>query len=232
MTTHLGSTRLRAGLARQALGHLLLAVVVLAAILFLTAGTLHYWEAWLYMAVLFLPLLGFLFYMINRAPDFLERRMRYREKEKTQSVALGVAGASLILVIILPGFDQRFGWSTVPVWAVIAADVVILLGYALFTLVMKENRYASRIIEVDQGQTVSTTGPYAIIRHPMYVAVLLIFEATPIALGSWWAALPVLVLPYILAVRIRTEEATLARELDGYEEYAQKVRYRLIPGIW
>lgn len=233
MTTYSANgTRSRIELGKQALGHLLLVVVVLAAILFLTAGTLQYWEAWLYMAVLFLPLLGFFVYMINRAPDLLERRMRYREKEKSQSAVLGVAGAVLTLVIVLPGFDQRFGWSSIPAWMVIAAAVVILLGYVLFALVMKVNRYASRIIEVAQGQTVITIGPYAVIRHPMYAAMLLIFGATPIALGSYWAMLPVLVLPYILAMRIHTEEATLARELDGYEAYVQKVRYRMIPGIW
>jgi protein-S-isoprenylcysteine O-methyltransferase Ste14 len=132
----------------------------------------------------------------------------------------------------LLGFDKRFGWSTVPVWLSIAADCIMLVGYALFLLVLKTNSYASRVVEIQQGQQVISTGPYAIVRHPMYLAMLLMMIFTPLALGSYWGMLASIALIFLLAVRAKNEEELLMKELPGYREYTEKVRYRLFPGLW
>jgi len=219
-------------LALQALRNLLIGFVLLSALFFLTAGTFRYWEAWLYLAVLFVPISLFFVYLINNAPDLLERRLRMREREKTQGWITGVAGIIMLLAFIIPGLDKRFGWSSVPPWVVIVADLVFLTGYGIFVIVLRENHYASRLIEVERDQKVISTGPYARVRHPMYVAVLLMYMASPLALGSFWAVLPTFLLPIILIARIQTEEIALKRDLQGYEAYTQQVRYRLIPGIW
>jgi protein-S-isoprenylcysteine O-methyltransferase Ste14 len=219
-------------LARVALGRLVGGLVVIAGILFLSAGTFRYWQAWLFLAVLFIPISGALVYLLARAPDVLERRLRTREKEQAQGPILAVASLSLLAALIVPGLDRRFGWSDVPVWVVLAACGVILLGYGLFLLVLRENRYAARTIAVEQAQTVIDTSPYAVVRHPMYVAALLIYGAMPLALGSYWGLLPVLGAALGLVARILNEETVLTRDLPGYPAYLRKVRYRLIPGIW
>lgn len=232
MTTTAPHTPSRSKLAGQALIRLLAGVVILGGLFFLTAGTFAYWEAWLYLAALFIPILALFIYLLNNAPDALERRLRMKETQREQNVVLVLAWIVLFLAVVLPGLDKRFGWSHVPVWVVLVADAVIVLGYGLFALVMRENRYASRVIEVEEGQRVIASGPYAVVRHPMYVAILLIYMATPVALGSWVALAPALLLPFVLAFRIRTEEASLVRDLPGYDAYRQKVRYRLIPHLW
>jgi protein-S-isoprenylcysteine O-methyltransferase Ste14 len=219
-------------LAALAFARLVAGVVLLGAILFLTAGTIRYWEAWLYLALLLAFMTVFALYLLRRSPDLLQRRMRSKEPERSQVVIISVAGVALLLAIIIPGLDRRYGWSDVPVWLVIAANAVILLGYLLVIRVMRENHYASRVVEVERGQAVIDSGPYAVVRHPMYVAMLLIYGGTPLALGSYWGLLPVLVMPFILAARIVGEEKTLVRDLPGYEAYRQKVKYRLIPGLW
>jgi protein-S-isoprenylcysteine O-methyltransferase Ste14 len=135
-------------------------------------------------------------------------------------------------VYLLPGFDRRCGWSSVPVYVVIIADILVLAGYGIFVRVLKENRYASRIVEVEEKQEVIMTGPYALVRHPMYLAIMIMYVFTPLALGSYWAGLPALSLIFVLVARIRNEEKVLLAELSGYREYMQRVRYRLIPRIW
>jgi protein-S-isoprenylcysteine O-methyltransferase Ste14 len=216
----------------MALGRLVGAFVVLLGVFLLPAGTWAYWEAWVYMAVLFTPMTLVLAYLLARDPDLLERRMRTKEKEAEQGLVIKLGSLLYLLIFLLPGLDRRFGWSDVPVAAVIVADVFFLLGYGLFVLVLRENSYASRVVEVEEGQRVITTGPYAIVRHPMYVAVILMFVSTPVALGSWWAVLPGLLLIPLLALRIRNEEQVLSRELEGYSGYMQVTRYRLAPGVW
>lgn len=232
MTTVAPRVPSRSELTRKSVVRLLEGVIVLGGIFFLTAGTFAYWEAWLYMAVLFIPVLALFLYLLNTAPDALERRLKMKETHREQNVVVVMAWIVLALAIILPGFDHRFGWSDIPVWVVLAADAAIVLGHGLFTLVMRENRYASRVVEVTEGQKVVSTGPYAAVRHPMYVALILIYVATPVALGSWVAFMPALLLPFVLAYRIHTEETALMRDLDGYDAYRQKVRYRLIPYVW
>ena len=197
-----------------------------------TAGTLVYWEAWVYMAILFLPTFFLVGYLMKHEPKLLERRLRKDEKEPAQQRILKWASVFFLAAFLLPGFDKRFGWSSVPAGLVIAADLAVLLGFILFTLVLKENRFASRVIEVEQEQEVITTGPYARVRHPMYVAVLLIYVFSPLALGSYWAMIPVLFLIVLVVARIRNEEAVLLRDLKGYREYTEKVRSRLVPGVW
>ena len=211
---------------------LLLAFGLLAAAFFLPAGTLAYWEAWVYMGTLFVPLLFGAAYLFKNAPDLLERRMRTGEKEPEQKLILRLSVPIFSLVFLLPGFDRRYGWSAMPPAIAIAADVMVLLGLALFALVLKENRYASRVIEIEKEQKVITTGPYALIRHPMYLAALLIYVFSPLALGSYWAAIPAVLLIFILAARIRNEESVLLRELKGYREYTDQTKYRLLPGVW
>ncbi len=206
--------------------------IVLGLIFFLPAGTWRYWQAWVYLSILFIPMLGVFIYFIRRDPKLLERRMKAREKERRQKTIIGLSSFLFIGIYLLPGFDRRYGWSSVPVFVVIAADIIILAGYGLFVRVLKENRYASRIVEVAREQTVIKTGPYAVVRHPMYVAVGIIYILSPLALGSFWAMLPALLVAVVLVARIVNEEKVLLRDLSGYEEYMQRVRYRLIPGVW
>jgi protein-S-isoprenylcysteine O-methyltransferase Ste14 len=207
-------------------------VIVLPALLVLPAGTLAYWQAWVYLAVILIPMTLTAMYLLVNDPELLERRMRARERDAAQSRIAALGGLVLMIVILVPGFDRRFGWSAVPVSAVVGADLLVLAGYGLFALVLRENRSASRIIEVEAGQRVVASGPYSYVRHPMYLAVLAMGLGTPVALGSWWALIPALPLIPVLVARIRNEERLLTSNLAGYREYMKMTPCRLIPGIW
>lgn len=222
----------RSRLARAALLRLVGGVVVLPALLVLPAGTLAYWQAWVYLAIILIPMTLTAAYLLVNDPELLERRMRAREKDVEQGRLVVFMSLFFIAAILIPGFDRRFGWSNVPVTAVVVADLLVLAGYGLFVLVLRENRSASRIIEVESGQRVVATGPYSIVRHPMYTAVLAMMLATPVALGSWWALVPTLLLIPVLMARIRNEERMLASGLAGYRDYLKMTPYRLVPGIW
>ena len=219
-------------LVRMVLTRYLGAILVLSAMFFLPAGTLAYGEAWVYLAILFITMLFVLIYLFKNDPELLARRMKIREREAEQKLIIKLAYIPFLLAFVLPGFDKRFGWSNVPVGVVILADILVLLGYSIVFLVFRENRYASRVIEVEQGQTVISSGPYALVRHPMYLGSLLLYILSPLALGSYWAMLPAILIIPIIVARIRNEESVLERELTGYRAYMQKTRYRLIPGVW
>ena len=208
------------------------AILVLSAVFFLPAGTFAYWEAWVYLAILFIPMLFVVIYLLKNDRELLARRMKMREREAEQKLIIKLSYIPFLLAFLLPGFDKRFGWSNVPVGVVVLADILVLLGYGIVFLVFRENRYASRIIEVEQEQTVISSGPYAIVRHPMYLGSLLLYILSPLALGSYWAMIPAILIIPIIVARIRNEESVLARDLNGYQEYMQKTGYRLIPGIW
>ncbi|UCD20494.1 MAG: isoprenylcysteine carboxylmethyltransferase family protein [candidate division WOR-3 bacterium] len=206
---------------------------VLAGILFFgSAGTLRFWHAWVFMAILFIPMFFVVLYLIRNDPALIERRMRTREREPFQKKSQIISTILYFLAFLIPGFDHRFGWSSVPVVLVVIADVIVFLGYMLFFLVLRENSYASRVVEVEKEQKVISTGPYAIVRHPMYVAALMIFLFSPAALGSLWALSAMIPSLLFLIPRIKDEEGLLLKELPGYDEYMQKVRFRLIPMVW
>jgi protein-S-isoprenylcysteine O-methyltransferase Ste14 len=171
-------------------------------------------------------------YMLRRSPELLARRLQMRERERTQQGVIRFGILFLVAAFLVPGFDRRYGWSEMPWWVAVAADGLVLAGYAMISRVFRENAYTSRTVQVEQGQQVVSTGPYAVVRHPMYVGVLIFYLASPIALGSWWALLPAAAIVPILVVRILNEEEVLERDLPGYQEYKQKTRYRLLPGIW
>lgn len=219
-------------LLRQALGKLLLGVLLTALLLFLPAGTLHWWNAWLLMAVLFVPMLIAGLVMLFKAPELLRRRLNAKERQTEQKGVIVWSGLLFIASFLLAGFGFRFGWYMLPrAWCLLSAGV-FLLGYALFGEVLRENEYLSRTVEVTEGQRVVSTGLYGVVRHPMYFATLLMFLSMPLILGSVYGFLVMLAYLPVLAARIRGEEALLERELKGYSEYKQKVRYRLIPHIW
>jgi protein-S-isoprenylcysteine O-methyltransferase Ste14 len=184
------------------------------------------------MSTLLTPMLFMMAWLFRNDPGLLERRVRIKEKEREQKIIIKIGSLVILTALVLPGFDRRFGWSSVPPAVVIIADFLVLLAYGLIAVVFKKNRYASRVVEVENGQTVITSGPYRLVRHPMYLGVLIMYILSPLALGSYWAVLPALLLIFVLIARIRNEEKVLAAELGGYREYMQRVRYRLIPGIW
>ncbi len=219
-------------LRRALVFRLLSAVVFVGAILFLPAGTWNYWQAWLFMGVLFIPVLLLAGYLFWNDPELLERRMRMRERRTEQKWIMALSVVSLLGAFFLPGLDHRYSWSEVPAAVVILADLIFLLGYVLFALTLRENRYASRVIEVEAGQPIITSGPYAVVRHPLYLSALMMYMIAPLALGSYWALIPAGLLPVLLFFRIRNEEQMLMEELEGYRAYRQTVRYRLLPGIW
>ena len=208
------------------------ALIVLPLIFMLPAGTWRYWHAWVYTLILLTPMFLLMQYMIMNQPELLVRRMQFREKENTQKKIIMLSYIPIVLAFLLPGFDYRFGWSHVPVWLVIVSDVLVVAGYAVTIWVFRENQFASRIVEVEEEQKVIDTGPYAIVRHPMYVGVLIMYVFSPLALGSFWAVIPALFIIPVLVVRAVDEEKVLSKDLAGYEEYKLKTKYRLIPGIW
>jgi protein-S-isoprenylcysteine O-methyltransferase Ste14 len=222
----------RGQLAAKALLRFVAGFLILAAMLLLSAGTAAYWEAWAYISVLFVPMALVFVYLLVNDPQLLERRMKTKEKDAKQTLIVKLGSVCYVFALLVPGLDRRFELSHVPGAVVVVADVIVLLGYGWCTLVLRENRYASRVVEVETGQRVVTTGPYEIVRHPMYLGVLVMFLFTPVALGSWWAVIPALPLVAVLVARIRNEEQLLAKELKGYREYIQTTRYRLIPGVW
>jgi len=206
--------------------------VVLGAIFFLPAGTLRYWEAWLFLATLFIPMAFVAAYLIAHDPALVERRLTQREERPRQKAIVALNGGLWLVAFLVPGFDHRFGWSSVPTWVAVSADALVLAGYLVFFVTVRENSFAARTIRVEEGQKVISTGPYAVVRHPMYSGIGLMMLFAPLALGSWWALIPGLATPAFLMFRILDEEEALASELPGYPEYMRQVRWRLIPGVW
>ncbi|OFX90083.1 MAG: hypothetical protein A2W99_17305 [Bacteroidetes bacterium GWF2_33_16] len=200
--------------------------------LFLPAGSWKFWEAWIYSFALFIPMIITLSYLVKNDPALLQRRLRTKEREKNQKIIVRLFRLPFILGFLLPGIDYRYNWSEVPTLLVLLANIMVLLGYFLIFFVFRENSYTSRIVEVEKDQKVISTGPYSFVRHPMYSGTIVMFLFTPLALGSWWALLIYMFLPLVLILRILNEEKTLKKELTGYDEYCQKVRYRLIPYLW
>lgn len=201
-------------------------------LLFLPAGTLRYWNAWLFSALLFLPMLMVGILLFLKAPELLEKRLNTREQEGTQKAVVALSALIFCLGFVLAGLDFRFGWSHMPTWLVAAAAVLQLVSYGLYAEVMRENAYLSRTVEIQENQKVIDTGLYGVVRHPMYLAVTLLFLTIPLVLGSWPCFVLFLCTPALLVLRIRNEEQVLVRGLPGYTEYQQRVRWRLIPFIW
>ena len=207
-------------------------ILMVGALIFVPAGTLAYPNGWLFCALLFVPIFLFGIVLFVKSPDLLRRRLDGKEKEKTQKGVVGLSALMFLAGFIVAGFDFRFGWSRVPTFAVIAASVVLLVSYALYVEVLRENVYLSRTVKVEEGQKVVSTGLYGIVRHPMYAVTLWLFLSIPIVLGSWYSLICFAHYPIIIIVRLFNEEKLLSRELDGYEEYKKKVKYRLIPFVW
>jgi len=221
-----------AGLGIKAVVLFSAALITICAMIFLPAGTLNYWPGWLYIIVIFVPAIFILFNFLKNDPELLERRFKTREKEAAQKTIIRVSLFFFIIGFIIPGLDWRFGWSHIPSELIIVANALVLIGYVATFLVLKQNSYAARTIEVEKNQKVISTGAYSVVRHPMYLCVLLMYLATPVALGSYWAILPFLSIIPVLIFRIFNEEEVLRRELPGYPEYCEKTRYRLIPYVW
>ena len=211
---------------------LALIFLALAAIIFVPAGTWDYWQGWVFFASILALATAVLIYLVKNAPGLLERRLQAREREAPQKLILKLGSICAAALIVLPGLDRRWGWSRVPPAVVLAADAVFLWAYLYIFRVFRVNSYASRTVEVVPGQTVITTGPYALVRHPMYLGMLVMYLAMPLALGSFWALLAYPPLPFIFAFRISNEEEVLTRDLAGYEEYREKVRFKVLPRIW
>lgn len=216
----------------QAMIKFLCGVVLVGALIFLPAGTLLFWNGWLLMGVLFIPMFLAGIVMMIKNPELLRKRLDAKEKQSEQSLVVKLSGLMFLVGFTVAGLDARFSWCHLPTWVVIAASLVFLAAYILYAEVLRENTYLSRTIEVQENQTVIDTGLYGIVRHPMYSATLLLFLSMPLILGSMYALLVFLAYPFIIAKRIKGEEAFLEKELAGYAAYKQKVKYRLIPFIW
>lgn len=211
---------------------LVAAWIVLPLFFLFTGGAFVWWEAWVYCLLMLVPMTVFAVYMARQDPTFFDRRFKGREKEQTQRRIQAWGSPFFLAVLVIPGLDRRFGWSDPPPAVVLAALVLALMSYLEILWVFLANRWAGRTVEVLAAQEVISTGPYAIVRHPMYVGVLSLCLATPVALGSWWGLLPMLAIVPTIVFRILNEEQVLIHELPGYAEYRSQVRWRLVPHVW
>ena len=219
----------------QALLSLVVLTVVMALLLFIPAGTIHYWQAWVYLFIFMGASLLTTLYLMKKDPALLNRRMRggpTAEKRRTQKLIMLFTSICFIALLVVPALDHRFRWSAMPLSCVIAGDVLVAMGFYLIFLVYKENTFTSATIEVAADQKVISTGPYAIVRHPMYASALLYLVGTPLALGSFWGLLALWGMMPFLIWRLYDEESFLAGNLPGYTEYQKTVRHRIIPFIW
>jgi protein-S-isoprenylcysteine O-methyltransferase Ste14 len=222
-------------LHRKAFLSLLVLFLAMAALLFVPAGTFDYWQAWTFLAVYFAWSLAITLYLVKKDPKLLERRMRggpTAEKETTQKIIMVLTSLGFIGLIVVPALDHRFGWSHMTTYAVLAGEGLVAVGWLAIFFVFRENSFSSATIELAPDQTVISTGPYALVRHPMYSGGLIMLFGMPIALGSWWGILVVIAIMPALIWRLFDEERFLARNLPGYVAYQSKVKYRLIPRIW
>jgi protein-S-isoprenylcysteine O-methyltransferase Ste14 len=221
--------------ARRALRSSLFGILALAALLFIPAWTLAYWQAWLFMAVFVCASGALTMYLAIHDPKLLERRMNVgprAEKEPAQKIIMVLATLGFIAMLVFPALDYRFGWSPVPASVSVLGDALIALGFLFTFFVFKQNSYGASTIQIAEGQTVISTGPYAFVRHPMYAAALVMLLGIPLALGSWWGLFALLLVLPVLIWRLLDEERFLRRNLPGYPEYQAKVRYRLLPFVW
>src|SRR5262245_20898408 len=214
---------------------LIILAAVMCALLFGTAGTLWYWQAWIYVSIFFGAALLTTLYLMKHDRALLARRMRggpMFEKERSQQIIMVFTSLGFIALLVVPALDHRFGWSAVPVWSVVLGDVLVAIGFYLIFRVYRENTFTAATIEVAAGQRVIATGPYAVVRHPMYASGSLYILGTPLALGSYWGFLALAAMTPFLLWRLLDEERILTRDLPGYTEYRQRVRHRLVPMVW
>ncbi|NLO86525.1 MAG: isoprenylcysteine carboxylmethyltransferase family protein [Clostridiales bacterium] len=209
-----------------------LGFIMLGLILFLCAGSIHYWNAWLYLIALSIPIFFFGVYLYINDQELLKKRLHSKEKEKEQGAYVYITSISFLAAFALCGMDYRFGWSHIQPLVVMIALVIMLAGFGLFVITMLHNRFASRVIEIQSGQKVIDSGVYAVIRHPMYTAAIVMFFSSPFILGSYYAMIPMLFYLFGIILRIKNEEKVLCNGLQGYTNYMEKVKYRIIPFIW
>jgi len=216
----------------QAITKYFAGMFMVALLIFIPAGTFDYWNGWLFMFILFVPMfIGGVILMVKN-PQLLKKRLGAKENEDEQKIVILLSGIMFLTGFILCGLNYRFGWLVLPEWVVIVATVLFVMAYALYAEVLRENTYLSRTVEVQEGQKVVDTGLYGIVRHPMYSVTILLFLSMPLVLGSLIFFIIFLVYPVILAKRIKNEEEVLENNLDGYKEYKIKVKYRLVPFVW
>jgi protein-S-isoprenylcysteine O-methyltransferase Ste14 len=220
------------GLLTQALAKFFLGVIVLGILLFLPAGSLNYWQAWLLMGILFVPMFVAGLVMMARNPDLLRKRLNAKEQEAEQKTVVKLSGLLFVTAFVVAGLNWRFGWWILPDWAVWVAAGLFLGSYLLYAEVLRENTYLSRTIEVQENQKVIDTGLYGIVRHPMYMATTILFLAMPLVLASPFSFIIMLGYIPVIAKRIKNEEKVLEEGLEGYPEYKKKVKYRILPYIW
>ena len=216
----------------QAITKFIFGFLIIALLLFIPAGTLSYWNGWLFISILFVPMFIVGIILMIKSPDLLRKRLNSKEKESKQKVLLIFGGVMFICGFVVSGLNYRFEWIILPKWIVFIAMIIFLLAYVLYAEVLRENMYLSRIIEIQENQKVIDKGLYGIVRHPMYLSTILLFLSIPLVLGSLFSFLIFLVYPFIIAKRIKNEEQVLDQGLKGYLEYKKKVKYRLIPFIW
>lgn len=216
----------------QAISKFMLGIVGVGLLIFLPAGTVAFWNAWLLLVVLFVPMFFAGIWLMVKKPELLKKRLQAKETQKEQDAIIQLSGLMFIVGFLIAGFDYRFGWFVLSKSISFGAVVIFLVAYLLYAEVIRENAYLSRIIEIQENQRVVDTGLYRVVRHPMYSASLVMFLAMPLILGSLYSFFVFLVYPFLLVGRIRQEEKLLEAELEGYAEYKKKVKYRLIPFVW
>ena len=216
----------------QAITKFVFGFLVIGLLLFIPAGTLNYWNAWVFLGILFVPMLIVGIILMIKSPDLLRKRLNSKEKESKQQILILLGGVIFICGFVVSGLNYRFEWIILPKWIIFIATIIFLFGYVLYAEVLRENMYLSRIIEVQENQKVIDTGLYGIVRHPMYTSTILLFLSIPLVLGSLFSFLIFMLYPIIIIKRIKNEEQVLEQGLKGYLEYKKKVKYRLIPFIW
>ena len=216
----------------QALSKFLFGLIIICILLFIPAGTINYPNGWLFIALLFIPMLIVGIIVFYKSPELLKRRLNAKEEQDEQKIVLLISGIMFLLAFVLAGLNFRFGWYKLPTAVIIMASIVFLLAYIMYGEVLRENEYLSRTVEVSDNQKVVDTGLYGLVRHPMYTSTIFLFLSMPLVLDSIFSFIVMLVYPIIIIFRIRNEEEVLEKELIGYKEYKEKVKYKLFPYIW
>lgn len=216
----------------SALTKYIMGLLLVGALLFVPAGTLDFVNGWLFIVLLFVPMLILGAVLFIKSPELLKKRLDAKEKENTQKGVVALSALLFLAGFIVAGLDHRFGWTQVPRWCVLLSSVILLVSYALYAEVMRENAYLSRTIKVQEDQKVIDKGLYSIVRHPMYAVTIWLFLSIPVILGSWWALLCFLPYVAVIVIRITNEEKVLEAGLEGYSDYKKRVKYRIIPFVW